>query len=262
MCLVREVGIGAPNDRPDVRTVQALLNLNADRFGNPAPLVVDGFWGSNTSDAILRYQRATEDTSQPSGRIAPASATLSRLHDGMAPGFTKDKLLGIYADANLRRADEFFPLIVATMARYEINTPLRQAHFLAQVGKECEELTYMEEIGSGAGYEGRGDLGNTEAGDGRRFKGRGLIQLTGRANYRSYGQAIGVDLTVGQNWETVATDHARCADAAGWFWKTKGLNQLADGDDVIQVTERVNGGLNGLDDRKAKLVRAKFFLGA
>jgi len=260
MCLVQEVGIGAPNQRPDVRAVQALLNLNGDRCGNPPPLVVDGRWGDNTSAAIQRFQRLVEQAPAPSGRIAPGSATLADLQNGMPPGFSRDKLLGIYATARLDRVDRFFPHLVAAMARYGIDTPLRQAHFLAQVGHECAELTYMEEIADGSAYEGRDDLGNTEQGDGRRFKGRGLIQLTGRDNYRRYGAAIGVDLTRDEAWLTVASDPARCADAAGWFWSVNGLNALADADDVERVTRRVNGGLNGFEDRKAKLVRAKFFL--
>ena len=140
------------------------------------------------------------------------------------------------------------------------DSPLRRAHFLAQVGHESAELLYVEEIANGDAYEGRVDLGNTQPGDGRRFKGRGLIQLTGRANYRDYGATIGVDLEVNDNWKRVSTDPALTVDVAGWFWKNNRINDLADKDDVRLVTRRVNGGLNGLADRTRQLGRAKFFL--
>ena len=87
-----------------------------------------------------------------------------------------------------------------------------------------------------------------------------LIQLTGRANYKNYGASIGQDLTVDGNWAKVATDPTLAVDAAGWFWETKGLNAWADTDDINKITKRVNGGYNGLEDRKAYLKRAKWFL--
>jgi putative chitinase len=87
-------------------------------------------------------------------------------------------------------------------------------------------------------YEGRGDLGNTQPGDGRRFKGRGLIQLTGRANYEEYGQAKGRNFVDGDNYKLLATDPELAVDVACWFWKTRGLNALADADDVRAVTRR------------------------
>ena len=141
-----------------------------------------------------------------------------------------------------------------------IDTPLRCMHFLAQIGHESAGFRYTEEIASGEAYEGRADLGNTQPGDGVRFKGRGLIQLTGRANYAAYGKAIGVDLVDTDAYETLATDPERAVDVACWFWSTHGLNALADADDIEAVTRRINGGLNGLDDRKAYLHRARFFV--
>ncbi len=139
---------------------------------------------------------------------------------------------------------------------------MRRAYFLAQVGHESGELRYTEEIASGDAYEGRRDLGNTEAGDGRRFKGRGLIQLTGRANYRGFGEAIGVDLLSNDNAQRVATDPGLAVEVACWFWQARGLNALADEDDAHAVTRRINGGLNGLADRLRQLDRARFFLQA
>lgn len=87
------------------------------------------------------------------------------------------------------------------------------------------------------------------------------MQLTGRANYAKYGQAIGKDLVTNDHWKQVADDPNLAVDVAGWYWETHHLNQYADQDDVTTITRRINGGLNGLDDRKRLLARAKFFLG-
>lgn len=157
------------------------------------------------------------------------------------------------------RIAEYLPHLVAGMAARGIDTPLRQAHFLAQIGHESGHLRYHAEIASGEAYEGRRDLGNAEPGDGQRFKGRGLIQLTGRANYTAYGKAIGRDLIA--NPTLVATDPALAVDVACWFWESRGLNALADADDIDRVTRRINGGLNGLVDRRAILARAKEVFG-
>jgi len=139
-----------------------------------------------------------------------------------------------------------------------LDSGLRLAHFIAQVAHESGGFVYMEEIASGAAYEGRADLGNTQAGDGKRYKGRGPLQLTGRANYREYGQALGIYFE--EHPDIVAYPsiglHVACE-----YWKRKGLNALADMDDVTAITKKVNGGLNGFDDRKSKLAKAKGLIG-
>ncbi|HQZ38635.1 MAG TPA: glycoside hydrolase family 19 protein [Vicinamibacterales bacterium] len=104
----------------------------------------------------------------------------------------------------------------------------------------------------------RGDLGNINPGDGRRFKGRGLIQLTGRANYTAYASDAGIDYV--SSPQTIAADPIATTDVACWFWARNQLNALADMDDVKAVTKRVNGGYNGLDDRVEYLGRAKAVL--
>ena len=136
-------------------------------------------------------------------------------------------------------------------------TALRLAHFFAQLGHESGGFRYMEEIASGQAYEGRRDLGNTQPGDGKRYKGRGPIQLTGRANYRVYGRAAGIDFE--SHPELVAIPSIGLLVAC-MFWETKGLNQLADDDDVERITKRINGGLNGFEDRKAHLKKVKALL--
>ena len=146
------------------------------------------------------------------------------------------------------------------MAAREINSPLRMAHFLAQIGHESGSLRFSEELASGEAYEGRADLGNNQPGDGVRFKGRGLIQLTGRANYTQYSEDTGIDYVA--NPEQLANDRVAAADVAGWFWQRRHLNDVADRDDITSVTRIVNGGFNGLDDRVAFLGRARALIGA
>lgn len=127
---------------------------------------------------------------------------------------------------------------------------LRFAHFFAQLGHESGGFRYMEEIASGQAYEGRADLGNTQPGDGKRFKGRGPIQLTGRANYRTYGRMVGFDFE--SHPEMVAYPSVGLL-VATLYWTKNALNALADADDVDKITRRINGGTNGLADRKERL---------
>jgi putative chitinase len=166
---------------------------------------------------------------------------------------TQSDLLAIMPFAKLRIAAFFAPL-VAAMQEFEINTSARQAAFLAQVGHESGQLRYVRELASGVAYEGRADLGNTQPGDGRRYKGRGLIQITGRKNYEACGEALGLDL-IGQ--PELLEQPVNACRSAGWFWQAHGLNELADAGDQVRVTRHVNGGVNGLADRLALYEKAK-----
>jgi len=138
--------------------------------------------------------------------------------------------------------------------RYKINTDLRLAHFLAQLAHESDHFRTYEEYASGSAYEGRRDLGNVKKGDGRRYKGRGPIQITGRYNYRKYGELLGLNL---ENNPELAEDHKIGLLLAGEYWHQKSLNDLADKDNGKQITRKINGGYNGLKDRLTKVVRAK-----
>lgn len=160
---------------------------------------------------------------------------------------------------NPNTAAKLFPFLTKAMDEASINTPLRIASFLAQVGHESGEFKYMEEIASGEAYEGRRDLGNTQPGDGKRFKGRGPIQITGRANYEAAGKALGLDL-VG-NPETASTNEVGFRLAA-WFWTKHKLNDLADAKKFDAITKKINGGYNGKADRDAKYNKALEVLGA
>ena len=161
----------------------------------------------------------------------------------------------------------YLPFIDRVMEIYEIDTPLRASAFLAQIAHESAELRFMEEIWGPTAqqkkYEPPSDvarsLGNTQPGDGFRYRGRGPIQVTGRANYKKYGDLLGVDL-VG-NPDLAATPQYAFS-TAGLFWKLNGLNELADVQDFVAITKKINGGLNGLADRQRYYEIAKNALGA
>ena len=168
---------------------------------------------------------------------------------------TLDQLRRIMPYAGDRAAIYLDPLNQA-MAEFGIDTPARQAGFLAQIAHESGSLKYTREIASGATYEGRRDLGNTEPGDGMRFKGRGLIQITGRHNYRICSLALyGDERLLDKPWLLESVIGA-CRSAA-WYWSAFGLNALADEGDIKRMTKRINGGLNGLTERMAYYAVAK-----
>lgn len=260
MCILNSVGNQAKNDRDDVKTIQLLLNLNGARIANFQLLSEDGAIGKSTSTAIEDFQKQVVNSSNPDGRVDPNGATLNALKAGIPAGFSADALRGIMLNASAANLQKYTGMLDTNMTRNQITTPLRKAHFLAQVGHESGELRYCEEIASGDAYEGRADLGNTEPGDGKRFKGRGLIQLTGRANYKKYGDDRGKDYVSGENPKLIATDANLAVDVACWFWLKHALNEIADKDDIVRITKIINGGTNGLDDRQRLLARAKFFL--
>ena len=163
--------------------------------------------------------------------------------------------------ARIDRATAYLPHIEAAMAEFGIDTHARQAAFLAQIGHESGGLRYATEIWgptpAQARYEGRKDLGNVRPGDGSRFRGRGLIQTTGRANFTATGAALGVDLV---NFPELLSTPVLAARSAGWFWKSRGLNELADVGDFVRITHRINGGTNGLDERLALYAAAQAVL--
>jgi putative chitinase len=138
-----------------------------------------------------------------------------------------------------------------------LDAGLRLAHFMGQVAHESGNFKYMEEVGGPsyfAKYDGRADLGNTIPGDGALFHGRGPIQLTGRANYRKYGRALGLDFESNPN--IVALPSIGILVACK-YWDDHDLNALADADDLLAITKRINGGTNGLQDRQVQTDKAK-----
>ncbi len=164
---------------------------------------------------------------------------------------TEQQLLQILPNAG-RQAGVFVPVLNTAMNRYGIVGTARAAAFIAQVGHESGQLRYVREVwgptAQQAGYEGRADLGNTVKGDGSKYRGRGLIQITGRANYAACGESLGLDL-LSKPELLELPQHA--AISAAWFWSMKGLNTLADQGDFVKITRRINGGLTGQADRQA-----------
>jgi putative chitinase len=150
--------------------------------------------------------------------------------------------------------DGFARQMPQLIVEFGLSGALRQAHFIAQCAHESDNFRTFEEYASGSAYEGRKDLGNTQPGDGVKFKGRGPIQLTGRANYTGAGRALGVDLV---SRPELAKEFPLAPRIAGWFWSTRNINPHAERDDIQAVTRIINGGLNGLDSRQAYLSKAK-----
>lgn len=161
------------------------------------------------------------------------------------------------------RAGIFLVPLNDAMDEFGIDTPARQAAFLAQIAHESGSLRYVREIASGAAYEGRKDLGNIKPGDGRRFRGRGLIQITGRSNYGACSRALFGDERLLMSPEILEEPVMACRSAA-WFWKVNGLNRWADSGDFDGVSDVINrgrktvkeGDANGYADRLAFYKRA------
>jgi putative chitinase len=176
---------------------------------------------------------------------------------------------------------KWFEPLQETFEKYQINTPKRQACFIGQCMHESggfkflrENLNYsakalmatwpsrFPDMDTAEKFERNpsaiankvysGRMGNTEDGDGAKYIGRGLIQLTGKDNYRAFGEAIGEDLVA--NPELVEQPRY-AALSAGWFWNKRNLNELADANDIETMTKRINGGFIGIDDRKAKIAK-------
>jgi putative chitinase len=166
---------------------------------------------------------------------------------------TLDNLKSIYREAKPELIQIFLEPISQTLQRYDLNTLERCRMFLAQIGHESGQLRYTEELASGAAYEGRKDLGNTETGDGVKYKGRGLIQITGRSNYALCSLAL--DLPLLENPELLQSP-LPAALSAGWFWSNNNLNSYCDKGDFYGLTKRINGGLNGIEDRVLLYKRA------
>jgi len=179
---------------------------------------------------------------------------------------TPQQLLQILPNAG-PKAGVFAPVLNAAMGKFGIVTPARQAAFIAQVGHESGQLRYVRELGNDK-YLSKYDtgtlaarLGNTPAadGDGQKYCGRGLIQITGRANYKACGEALGLDLL---NHPELLEQPQHAAASAAWFWHSRGLNSRADLGDIAGITRKINGGSNGIAERVALWERARQVLGA
>jgi predicted chitinase len=164
-----------------------------------------------------------------------------------------DTLVSAMPGLDRARATTYLPLMEQAMREYQITSRERSAMFLAQCGHESVSLRYLEEIADGSQYENRcSDLGNCYPGDGRKFKGRGPIQITGRFNYTAAGKALSLPLT---DQPHVAAQPQHAFRISAWWWGTHGVNAAADARDVIRATRIINGGTNGLADRQNRYTR-------
>jgi predicted chitinase len=205
-----------------------------------------GYYGPMTRAALERFGAKT-------GKTGSAGPVRGPTPGPVKGGVSLSQLKKIMPALSDKRAREVLPHLNKAMVEAKINTPKRQAAFLAQLAHESVQLKAFEEYASGAAYEGRRDLGNTRPGDGKRYKGRGPIQLTGRANYRAAGKALGIDL---EGHPKRAADVDVGFRTAAWFWNSRNLNKYADSGNFREITRRVNGAYNGLTSRTAYYRRA------
>jgi putative chitinase len=160
--------------------------------------------------------------------------------------------LSTAAGARIDRATEWLPVIESAMREFGIDTRLRQAMFLAQIGHESGGMRYTVELWgptpAQTRYEGRPDLGNIHVGDGFRYRGRGLIQTTGFFNYQKTATSLGIDCVKDPD---LLAEPINAARSAAWWWQAHNLNRFADGSDIIGCTKVINGGTNGIEHRTA-----------
>lgn len=171
---------------------------------------------------------------------------------------TKEILKQCLPFAKGENIDKFLHPLNITITRYHIDTPERCAAFLAQLAHESGSFKYVREIHDGSNYEGRKDLGNIHPGDGTRFRGRGLIQITGRTNYTALEKEFEIPFT---KQPERLEEPMYAAMSAGWFWDNRELNDLADKNNFVLITKRINGGTNGMTDRQAHWIRCKKVFG-
>lgn len=168
------------------------------------------------------------------------------------------ELLSACTGARIDRARTFAPVMTAAMQEFEIDSAVRQAAFLAQVAHESGNLRWTVELwgptAAQTGYEGRVDLGNTHPGDGYRYRGRGLIQTTGRDNYKRAGFALGSDL---ESFPELLAEPGMASRSAGVFWRDHNLNALADAGDFSRITLKINGSTKTLPQRTVLWQAAK-----
>jgi putative chitinase len=157
----------------------------------------------------------------------------------------------------IKRIPLFLDPLDTAIEEFEIDTIQRIQMFVAQIAHESGEFRYTQELATGEAYENRKDLGNTVAGYGKKYKGRGLIQLTGYFNYKKLQGALQIPCV--DHPELLETPANACRSAA-WFWKMHSCNELADNEDFLGVTKKINGGVNGLASRVVYFNRAKMVI--
>lgn len=235
-------------DQELCREIQTRLHF----FGLLPANGVDGLYGPKTRAAFHQFKQRTNQGELDT--LGAGSAKLLLELEELPGGgdlISKEQAKAIYGRYP---TDQQLTDLNACLHRFEINTHPRMRHFLSQTAHESGGLQWMKELADGSAYEGRSGLGNTHPGDGPRYKGAGVIQLTGRYNYQRFADYID-DPKVMEGVNYVSTTYP--FTSAGFWWHNNNMNALCDsGATVEQVTRRVNGGLNGLADRKAYYQKA------
>lgn len=207
---------------------------------------------------IARKRRIAMDPREPRRARARAKRSLTRARARLqaltAPRVSSAALRHVCPWLTRRQAAQLGRALGPAFQQYEITTPERAAAAVAQMAHESAGFRTAAEYASGAAYEGRRDLGNTHPGDGKRYKGRGYIQITGRTNYTAISRALGHDFV--RRPEHLARPRW-AAQASCWWWHAHGCNTLADQHAFLLLTRRINGGYNGLADRQALHLRAQ-----
>ncbi|QDH49245.1 endolysin [Pantoea phage Phynn] len=226
----------------DIQEIQSILIKGGFSVGKSG---ADGWYGNDTRNALIDCVNKA---------------------NGNSMKLTLEQLNKIFPTGASGRNAKFIDPLNALFAEREINTVNRVAGFLSQIGVESEELLYTRELGNSAYFnkydirfapQKAKDLGNTQPGDGAKFKGRGLIQVTGRANYTACGKALGIDLL---NTPELLEQPKWAVESAGWYWGLRNINALCDANDITRITKAVNGGTNHLDRRTAYYNKAKSVL--
>lgn len=251
--------LGVGSTGADVIRVQARLNEDG------AGLEVDGEYGPLTAAAVSAFQQRAKVTGDPAGVVGQATWKALNIATPQPTGGLTAEVLARVMDnrLSLARYRELLPLFVQFCRDVGAHTIERRAMIVAQLGHESGGLVHKREIADGSAYEGRADLGNTQPGDGRRFRGRGFIQLTGRdhaAGVSRWAHNLGLVPTPTyfvDRPELMETD-ANAFLVSRYYWTVSRpqLNTLADRRDLIGATRAVNGGTNGLDDRRKFYDRA------
>ena len=160
---------------------------------------------------------------------------------------TPKEIKSIAVHADDKKIEVYTPLLNQYMHEYRICGKLRESAFIATIIWESGSFKYTREIASGKAYEGRKDLGNIYKGDGERFRGRGLIMVTGRTNYEQVSKALNIDFVA--NPEILERPEWAVRSAC-WWWNSRDLNAIADAGDFRKVTRIVNGGYTHLKERE------------
>ena len=239
-------------DRELCSEIQTRLQV----LGLLTPNGVDGLYGPHTKEAFEQFKQRTHE--EELDTLGSGSAKLLLKLKELPGGgnlISKNQAEYIYAHSI---SDKQLADLNSCLNRFEINTHPRMRHFLSQTAEESGGLKWMKELASGEQYQGRRDLGDTHPGDGPKYKGAGVLQLTGRDNYQAFANYIHDSKVMeGVNYVSITYPFT----SGGFWWYKNNMNALCDrGATVEEITRRVNGGLNGLAQREAYYKKAlKFF---